>query len=158
MHDTTLVLLIHGEPPAKILLGYKKSGFGKGKFAGFGGKVEIGESILESALRELAEETGINLQPQVLKPVAILEFIFPHKPEWNQRVHAFITDLRVYSYHESAEMIPSWFSVDSIPYDQMWDDARYWLPCILRGKIFKAKFIFESDNETIKVARFMDFR
>lgn len=34
-----------------ILLGLKKRGFGKGKWNGFGGKVESGESILQGAMR-----------------------------------------------------------------------------------------------------------
>jgi hypothetical protein len=36
--------LIHQKD--RILLGYKKRGFGMGKFNGFGGKVEKGETIL----------------------------------------------------------------------------------------------------------------
>ncbi|KAG5643695.1 hypothetical protein DXG03_009744 [Asterophora parasitica] len=43
----------------KILLGYKKRGFGVGMYNGFGGKVEPGESSLQGALRELKEEAGI---------------------------------------------------------------------------------------------------
>jgi len=37
----------HGE----ILLGYKKRGFGAGKWNGFGGKVEAGETIEDAAKR-----------------------------------------------------------------------------------------------------------
>jgi 8-oxo-dGTP pyrophosphatase MutT (NUDIX family) len=35
-----------------VLLGFKKIGFGAGKFKGFGGKVESGETILQAALCE----------------------------------------------------------------------------------------------------------
>jgi 8-oxo-dGTP diphosphatase / 2-hydroxy-dATP diphosphatase len=34
-----------------VLLGLKKKGFGKGKWNGFGGKVEKNETILEAAIR-----------------------------------------------------------------------------------------------------------
>ena len=37
--------------PSEILLGYKKRGFGARKWNGFGGKVEIGETIEEAAKR-----------------------------------------------------------------------------------------------------------
>lgn len=37
----------------QLLLGYKKRGFGKDMYNGFGGKVEPGESVSEAAHREL---------------------------------------------------------------------------------------------------------
>ncbi|CAN0403706.1 unnamed protein product, partial [Ectocarpus sp. 8 AP-2014] len=43
----------------EILLGMKKRGFGEGKWNGFGGKVESGESVEEAAKRELMEEAGL---------------------------------------------------------------------------------------------------
>ena len=35
----------------QILLGFKKTGFGSGRWNGFGGKVESGETIEEAAKR-----------------------------------------------------------------------------------------------------------
>ncbi len=46
----------------KVLLGMKKRGFGAGRFNGFGGKVENGESIEEAAKREVVEEVGLNVK------------------------------------------------------------------------------------------------
>ena len=44
----TLALVRQGE---FILLGLKKKGFGEGKWNGFGGKVEHGETICQAAIR-----------------------------------------------------------------------------------------------------------
>ena len=44
----TLVLVVQ---PGRVLLGMKKRGFGVGKWNGFGGKVQPGESIEEAARR-----------------------------------------------------------------------------------------------------------
>ena len=55
----TLVFLREGE---KVLLGMKKRGFGEGKWNGFGGKVEAGETIIEAAAREVKEECGYIVQ------------------------------------------------------------------------------------------------
>ena len=44
----TLVLVHHGE---RVLLGLKKRGFGQGRWNGFGGKVEKGETITNAAIR-----------------------------------------------------------------------------------------------------------
>jgi 8-oxo-dGTP pyrophosphatase MutT (NUDIX family) len=45
------LVLIRDFENNKILLGYKKRGFGSNKWNGFGGKVEPFESILECAVR-----------------------------------------------------------------------------------------------------------
>ena len=44
----TLVIVLDGD---KTLLGWKKRGFGVGKWNGFGGKVEPGETIINAAKR-----------------------------------------------------------------------------------------------------------
>jgi 8-oxo-dGTP diphosphatase/2-hydroxy-dATP diphosphatase len=36
---------------SEILLGLKKRGFGEGKWNGFGGKIESGESVIQAAIR-----------------------------------------------------------------------------------------------------------
>ena len=49
------LVLIRDFENNKILLGYKKRGFGFGKWNGFGGKVEQSESISECAKRYLGD-------------------------------------------------------------------------------------------------------
>lgn len=44
----TLVMVVQ---PGKVLLGMKKRGFGAGRWNGFGGKVQSGESIEDAARR-----------------------------------------------------------------------------------------------------------
>ena len=51
----TLVFL---RDATRVLLGMKKRGFGVGKWNGFGGKVEPGETVVEAAAREVREECG----------------------------------------------------------------------------------------------------
>lgn len=51
--------IIHDHP--RVLLGLKKRGFGIGRWNGFGGKVEPGETVEAAAKREVLEEAGIKI-------------------------------------------------------------------------------------------------
>ena len=46
-----LLTLLFVLKPGKVLLGYKKRGFGADRWNGFGGKVQQGENIEEAAIR-----------------------------------------------------------------------------------------------------------
>jgi len=47
---------------------------------------------------------------------------------------------------ECGPMKPRWFNVNEIPYNEMWEDDKYWLPLVLNGQKIKAKFYFENDR------------
>jgi 8-oxo-dGTP diphosphatase len=128
----------------------KKARFGMGKYNGFGGKVEPGETIPQAAARELSEEAGVTVALDDLQPVGRLTFLFPFRREWEQVVHVFCTHAWHGTPAESGEMVPAWFRVDEIPYDQMWDDDRYWLPHVLAGERVQATFVYQHDNETVE--------
>jgi 8-oxo-dGTP diphosphatase len=149
--DSTLCFLVRKDPPdeAQVLLGFKKIGFGAGKYTGFGGKVEDGETVAVAAVRELEEETGVTVLEKDLQLMGHLTFLFPAKPDWSQVVYAFVTTRWNGNPVESVEMMPAWFPVNGIPYEGMWQDAAYWLPRILVGERVRARFSFKGDNETI---------
>ena len=152
MRQTTLCLLLGAD---KILLALKKRGFGSGKWNGTGGKFnpEIDKSIVDAAIRETEEEIGVLAQNP--EQVGVLRFKFPYKPEWDQDVHLFLVKEWQGNPEESEEMIPKWFTFNEIPYDKMWDDDKFWLPCVLEGKKLEADFIFKNgeiiDTHNIKI-------
>jgi 8-oxo-dGTP diphosphatase/2-hydroxy-dATP diphosphatase len=141
-----LTLVIIQQPP-KILLGWKKRGFGAERWNGFGGKVESGETIIDAAKRELKEEAGIEAED--LTQLGILDFEFQGNPEILQ-VHIFRADNFLGEPAESDEMKPQWFVTDKIPYENMWSDDKYWLPLFLRGQKFTGKFWFGENDQVIK--------
>jgi len=145
MKDATLCIVREGN---KILLGMKKTGFGKGKYNGFGGKLEPNESPEAAAIRELNEECGLTAH-KVTKKAELL-FKFPHKEEWNQLVHVFVADSWSGTPTESSEMRPEWFDVSDIPYSKMWTDDPHWLPHVLDNKFVKGTFSFAEDESVIE--------
>jgi 8-oxo-dGTP diphosphatase len=112
----TLCFLLRGTPaPNMILLGYKKRGFGAGKLAGLGGRVEAGERIAAAACREVYEEAGVILHEEDLRMGGTITFIFPRRPAWNQTVHLFVATKWIGEPTESEEMRPMWYALDTLP-------------------------------------------
>ncbi len=132
----------------RVLLGMKKRGFGEGKWNGFGGKVEEGETIEEATIRETEEEAGVTVAN--LKAHGVLEFRFLEKPDEILEVHIFGTRDYTGTPTESEEMRPVWYKVDDIPYDDMWPDDIYWLPELLKGKCFEGTFFFGKDGGIVE--------
>lgn len=129
----------------KVLLGMKKRGFGAGRWNGFGGKVEPGETIEEAAKRETKEEAGIEVSEMTKK--GVLEFTFENDPKVLE-VHIFHISEFAGEPQETEEMKPGWFPVDRIPFEQMWTDDIYWMPLFLNGKKFKGAFLFDRPSDT----------
>lgn len=129
----------------RVLLGMKKRGFGAGRWNGFGGKVETGETPFDAAIREVQEEIGVTVQDAQRR--GMLEFFFEKTGE-EMEVHVYGASRYEGEPSEGEEMAPQWFSHADIPFDKMWPDDKYWIPLFLAGKKFKGKFIFK-DYDTI---------
>jgi 8-oxo-dGTP diphosphatase/2-hydroxy-dATP diphosphatase len=142
--DLTLVMVCRN---SEILLGMKKRGFGKGKWNGFGGKVELEENIENSAKRELLEEASIGAKK--IDKRGFIEFEFKDDYEI-LAVHIFKVDDFSGEPKESEEMIPRWFDVEKIPFSEMWSDDFYWLPLLLKNKKFKGRFVFSKKENILE--------
>lgn len=148
MKETVLILPIKRAcHPNQVLLGLKKTGFGKGKYCGIGGKVEAIESPKTAAVRELYEETRLTVYETSLQEVGFITFTFQAKPEWNLTSRVFMTLEWEGDPIETEEIIPYYFRVPAIPYQLMWQDSGLWLPYIFQGRYVKASFHYDRDNE-----------
>jgi 8-oxo-dGTP diphosphatase len=134
----------------QVLLGRKKTGLGLGRLVGPGGKLEPGETPQQAAVREIAEEVGLLVDVADLELMGELTYPFPHKPAWSQKSWVFRAHRWTGEPVESDELEPQWVDVEEIPYDRMWDDARYWLPATLAGSSIHATFQFGADGRTVE--------
>jgi len=135
----TLVFVVEQD---RILLIRKKRGLGLGKVNGPGGKLDPGEDAVTCARRECEEELGIR--------VGELDCMGEHKFQFvdGYSIHCWV--FRTFSYEgeaiETDEAVPLWTALDEIPYDEMWEDDRLWLPLLIQGQRFSARWVFDDDR------------
>jgi 8-oxo-dGTP diphosphatase len=134
----TLLFVIDGD---RILLIRKKRGLGAGKINGPGGRIEPGESPAECAVRELHEEVGL----VVREPRPCGEHHFQFTDGYSLHVHVFASSEFEGAIIETDEAIPMWVSTDALPYDEMWEDDRLWMPHMLAGRPFVGWYLFDGD-------------
>lgn len=116
----------------KLLLKYAKRGISIGKWNFPGGKVDEGETIEESAKREVLEETGL-----------AVEGLFYHgkkdcydDTDIMRRVHIFSTKSFSGTLQASEEGGVAWFDKNSLPFGKMWKDVEIGLDDIYNGRKF----------------------
>jgi 8-oxo-dGTP diphosphatase len=135
----TLVFVIRD---GKILLINKKTGLGRGKVNGPGGKVDPGETPEACAVRECREELGIT--------VSGLEYCGQHKFQFVDGYSIHVWVYRTSEFEgvptESVEAEPFWVPLDEVPYRSMWEDDQYWLPMVIRGERFTTRWLFDGDR------------
>jgi mutator protein MutT len=143
---TTLLLLRRGD---EVLLAMKKRGFGSGRWNGVGGKLDPGETIEQALVRECQEE--ISVTPTAYAKVAEHDFILDSEgaESWHMFVHTYVCTEWDGEPVETEEMAPKWFDISDIPYDDMWQDDRYWMPQVFAGKKLKTVFTFDKDDKLL---------
>lgn len=135
-----------------MLLGHKHTGFGVGRIVGLGGHVEPGETALQATVRVAHEEAGLELAPEDLTAAGLVRFRFPARRAWDQDVAVFTATQWSGDPMPSDELTPAWYPVDDIPFDEMWDDARYWMLPVLDGGHVDLTVTFGPDNSTVESA------
>ena len=141
----TLVVI---QKDGKVLLGMKKRGFGVGKWNGFGGKVDVSETVEDAAKRELFEEAGITAES--MEKLGVLDFSWKGKEQDILEVNIFKATDFSGEPQESEEMKPQWFNVGEIPFEKMWSSDEYWYPPFLENKKFTGKFVFDDKNNVLE--------
>ncbi len=126
---------------------------GEGKWNGYGGVVEPGESLGEAITRELKEESGLVADPGDFKKSAIVDF---HNTKADGKT--FICRVHVYLlYHwqgkpiATKEMVePTWFKLGKLPLTEMMPADRIWLPPVLRGRLVNARAWYAPRQEYLR--------
>lgn len=143
MKIATLGLLIQKN---SILLGLKKTGeIGEKTYNGPGGKLEPDETILECLAREIEEEVDVRINPDQAEHVANVTFCVKDIPDF--LVHVFIVREWTGEAMETESMIPFWFPLTDLPFDQMLGADRAFMPRLLAGERFDAHIDYKRRAE-----------
>lgn len=129
----------------KFLMIRHHRGVNKGYINFPGGKKEPNETMLDCVCRETLEETGLVIKNP--KEVGYVEF-----PTMDFYVHIYWSKEFEGNIHEKADEVELfWQPEDEIPYDQMRDADRDFLPQILAGKYVKKAYYYDKDFHVEKI-------
>ncbi|WIV68592.1 8-oxo-dGTP diphosphatase [Natrialbaceae archaeon AArc-T1-2] len=148
MIEATLCFVVRDD---EVLLIEKRRGLGEGWYNGPGGKLETGETPRECARREVREEVGL----EVTELEKAGELTFYLDGDAHTHCHVFRTDSFAGEPTPSTEARPEWVPIEDVPYEQMWEDDRLWLPGVLDGRTVTGTFHFEG-GEPLDEADFVE--
>jgi 8-oxo-dGTP diphosphatase len=126
----------------RILMIRKKRGLGAGKINGVGGRLERGELPLAGILREAQEELGISLVDPEKRGELHFQFVDGYSLFCTVFVASRFDGIPV----ESEEAVPLWFDIRQLPFEEMWEDDKLWLPQALEGRFFRGFFVFDGEQ------------
>ena len=102
-------------PSGQVLMGLRLSSHGFNTWNAPGGKPEPGEELIDTAIRETFEETGIALSPRMLKYLCTTDDIFPDS-------HFITAHYRADNIKSSPSVLEKnkckewrWFSLNNLP-------------------------------------------
>ena len=119
----------------------KENDMHQGKWNGLGGKLEPGETPEECAIREIREESGLEVKHLVLK--GLLTFpLFAKNEDWYAFV--YVVDQVEGDLIDSPEGILEWVDNDKILELNLWEGDHIFLPWLERSGFFSAKFVYDN--------------
>lgn len=138
----------------RMYLAKKARGTGKGKWLGFGGKIDGDETAEDGAIREMREETGLVLSPKQIKKTGLVLFTFLVDPFVKAEMHIFTmkkSDFDESQLQLNDEFIGNgqWFNRSELPTNEMWTDFKLWNPNCFEQNRFRANFNYVPKEQLI---------
>lgn len=139
----TLCYIKHDSHTLMVFRNKKPNDMHAGKWNGLGGKFEPGESPEECIIREVREESGLEIRNPKLHGL----LMFPNfkGADW----YVFVFTAREFSGElvaSSPEGKLEWIPDEKLTSLNLWESDQIFFPWLEKEKFFSAKFIYDGDQ------------
>jgi 8-oxo-dGTP diphosphatase len=143
MKLATLCYIMDREKEVTLMLHRitKENDYHEGKWNGLGGKFDLSETPEECVIREVEEESGLKISSPQLHGIITFP-LFDGKDDWY--VFLFTADKFEGEMIKSDEGHLEWISNDKVLSLNLWEGDKIFIPWILNGKFFSAKFVYDN--------------
>lgn len=145
MRKEATLSIIEDQKNRRVLMIRHHRGINNGCINFPGGKRETGENIDQCVRRETKEETGLT----IINPIKVgyVEF-----PKFEFYVHIYKSTEYVGLLHEKEDEVEVfWQDKERIPYDQMREADRDFVPDILAGKFVNRRYVYDENFKLLDV-------
>lgn len=140
MLETVLVYIEENEQ--YLLIHKKKKDMNEGKYLGIGGKIEIGESIVDALLRETKEETGLTLHDFVHRAN-----IYFTSGNYQEKMYLFTSNAFSGQVISSNEGDLVWINKNALKSLPMWAGDHYFLNKLSESQtFFEMHLVYEGET------------
>lgn len=136
--------LVIVENKNNVLMVKNKRGINKGFYNLPGGKINIDETNIDGAIREVEEETGIT--PKNLKSLGKIEFYPTNMEVFIYHANEFSGKLKKNNGEENEAF---WIDKNNIPYNLMRSTDLIWLKPLLKNKNYINKRLYFNDDMSL---------
>lgn len=141
MKLATLCYVINDNKTLMIYRNKKENDYHEGKWNGLGGKFELGESPEDCAIREMKEETGLDVKNPIMKGFITFPN-FDGVDDWY--VFVFVFKEFEGELIDSPEGHLEWIDNDKLTELNLWEGDKIFLPWLFQEKFFSAKFDYDN--------------
>jgi len=136
----TLVYLQKDDKTLMIYPADHKHDLYKGKWNGLGGKLNEEETPEEGAIREVKEESGLEVHSLKLKGILTFPKV-DRKNDW----YIFVYTSNDFSgkIRESSEGKLQWVETSKLLELNLWEGDYIFLPWLFKNKFFSARFVYD---------------